>query len=360
MDAYGAAVGFSKPWLNRILRSSTRLRLSTFTQFVESGVVRAEWLFCGTGPMTTEFNADEFGTLKIDAPHIVRSANTVFDTTTINPTVFDKLYRSAGQKISIPKNPQPAFGNIAQAIFAANTANKPVILYVSPALFKNGGNNLICEFIRKKWITAVVIPSALVEKDLRIKANVIGAVLRRAAFANIGAGEGLGNWAVYDKAARKNSILATAYDAGIPAFVQTTIGDCLTHMTPAIHGVNFGAVLGATAYVDALAFVELLNKAKFTGPPGVLLVVGSDFEPLLNSINVAWRCVNSTQNNKNNLVTACFTTPNFAATAALHWSNIFAYENINDLFAQLYAMCDLVYKGELSDVGKSSAGGINN
>jgi hypothetical protein len=358
LDAYGAAVGFSKFWMTRILNPTARLRLSTFTQFVESGVVRAEWLFCGTGPMTNEFEAESGGVFAVTSALTHNNPYALFDTTLVDPFVFDSVDAIPAPVTFTDAALDPAFIPAATAIFQAHSANQPVILAVEQDVLRAGCGRLVCEFMRRKLVNAVVLSGVAAELDLQLRPPAVANILRQAATAKLGAGEAFGRWGITDTARRESSILATAYDCSFPAFVRISIGEMLASVTPALYGVNFGAVLGTVAYIDTLALYEVFRLSTLGRTPGVCIVAGADVSSMRNTLKTA--------------LTVCRAVPHTDGTRPIligltndltkSWTYAYSGE-YRDVFTQLNSACAEVYKGVLQNVtndNRSKRGKTNN
>lgn len=332
MESYGAAVGFSKSWMHRILNSTARLRLSTFTKFVESGVVEAEWLFCGTGPMRKhKTDADTF----LPVNPAGGSSQPLFDTALIDPELFAKN-KTPSASLANPLRPVdqilPAIKGLARDMFEARLAFKPVLLYVTDNLLELGCGPLICAFLRNKWITAIALPSSAVSADLQLPPTELAAILNNAAVRNIGAGEAFGNWALTGAERRANSVISTAYDMGLPVFVQTTIGDSLMHVAPVVAGTKFNAAVCMTAYVDMLAFIEFIRTATNGGASSVFIYTGPDSSSASNVLTMA-------------LAASCATPRHVFAAPIMSYINDSTWESYSEILSQLYSACEAVYKG---------------
>jgi len=330
IEAYGKAVGFSREWMYRILNSTARLRLSAFTQFVESGLVRAEWLFCGTGPMFNNFDTDINGVFAPAGPTKINGANPTFDTTLVAPDIFDATRVLPECRPQTTKEPIEQYISSAEKMFAASSAGAPIVLYLSEDVLKDGCGAIICNFLRKKWITAVILPCSAVATDTGCSHAELGDLIKKGAASGLGVGETFG------RHCRRftTSVLAAAYDLSMPGLVHVTLGNSLMHMTPAIGGTSFGAAIGATAYVDMLSMAELMRQAEAGTVPGVLLLTGDTkaFVKLLATTNTVSR----------NL-------PELPQSAAIVTNLSLKHDGIAGgycrVFSALYSACELVYKG---------------
>ena len=264
--------------MHRILNSTARLRLSTFAKFVESGVVSADWLFCGVGPMNNKLDVENTKTFTENVKGT--SVYPLFDTTTIAPDLFD-VALTHREHAELPElTPPPDYIKAAHSIFQASTAGAPVILYLDADAIFAGCGAIVNEFLRKKWINAVILPCCATLQDLGCSSATLIDVLKRAAVTGTGVGEAFGLWAMptlrYNKEEerrlRASSVIATAYDLNIPCFVHVSMGNSLMHFAPATADTNFGATIGSTAYTDMLGIAELIRQIEASPTPGVFLV----------------------------------------------------------------------------------------
>lgn len=242
----------------RILNSTARLRVSTFTQFVESGVVSAEWLFCGTGPMSPRLPKDP-GVVAPEIATKINSAYPVFDTTLAVPWLNETGAIQAFSG-SVPQELPPAYLKLANDLFKLRAANLGVIMYVDVDVIQAGCGWRVHEFLRNKHVTGLVLSTAAAVCDLWPVTDLAATVLD-AGRRGLGGGEAFGQMAAGNSELRETSLLAAAYDLGVPVLVHTSIGESVTHAAPALCGAHLGAALGVIGYIDMLAFIELLHGA---------------------------------------------------------------------------------------------------
>lgn len=282
LAAYADAVGLTEHWLRRILNNTTRFRVSTFIKFVESGLVSAEWLFCGTGPMISRPDRQD-ALVAYTRPITPNSRYAVFDTLALEPGLPKKPKKVAclvpNKKLIRECIP------VALQLFAARVANRPVVLFLSHLAVKAGVAPIVLELIQKKYVTGIALtgPAAVIDYAAAKKDPVdiadLADVVKTAAAHGVGLGEGIGRWGFLPGDKRERSILAAAYDSSVPATVHTTIGDSLFHMCPALYSIEFGAALGSTSYVDALVFTAQVHKMSGLDPS--LFIVSGEEEPAL-------------------------------------------------------------------------------
>jgi len=273
--AYAEAVGFSEYWLRRILSAHTRFRVSTFMQFVESEIVSAEWLFCGTGPMLPDdTRITEISSYK---PVLgIQSRHPIIDTTLLAPPVAPICSR---RKVIKPSAEHLAgLKGLAQAVFLARSAHMPVILFLSVESLSPSTVPIIADLLQQRIVTSIAMSTAAAFSDIlraqKIKDSAaINSTLKLAALNGVGFAEGVGRWGFQAADDRAESILATAYNLNVPAVVLANFGDSGLYANPAIGGASFGADIGATSYVDFLVFLNLV--AELEGDPAGLFIDAS-------------------------------------------------------------------------------------
>lgn len=275
MEAYARAVGFSEEWLKQILRFKTRFRISTFINFVESGVIAAEWLFCGTGPMVARKDRhDDVQGFTPIAP--INSCYPVFDTRACAPYLPKPVKKFMAVKPGEPTHVSAQLA-LAKDVFLARSLGQPVILFLDEADIRAGVAPIVIELIQRKYVSAVALTSSAAALDYysakqsSADSSALLDTIRLAAAAGVGFGEGVGRWGFIPDDMRNRSIIAAAYDLSVPATVHTTIGDHAFHSCPALYGAEFGAVLGSTSYIDLLVFIEHVC-ALAAGTHGVFII----------------------------------------------------------------------------------------
>lgn len=288
IEAYARAIGFTAHWLNHLLYSNARMRISAFAKFVESGVVAAEWLFCGTGPMLIDKNRydDMAGYIP---PVPINSRYPVFDPTLSQPGSFAFSSRTSAAPASA--DALPALVPLAKAIFAARANNKAVTLFLNTDAIAANILAPVIALLENKYVTSIAMTGNAAIADImaayrsNAAAFALAAPLKLAASAGVGFGEAFGRWGLSGAANREVSIIARAYDLGVPVTVHTLLGESAFHAYPAISGAELGAVLGATSYVDLLIFTAQIHQMA-GDPPGVFIVAGAN-HPGLQLLSVA-------------------------------------------------------------------------
>lgn len=290
LAAYGEAVGFTEHWIKRILNENTRLRMTTFTQFVESGVVSAEWLFCGSGPMlANDCRKDDIAAYV--PPVTINNAAPCIDSTMLGvPGLLEMQPIMQPDEYVVTKDAM-AFLPLARATFHSRANEKPVILFVNSDVICAGVTPIIKSLLANKVITHIAMTSSAAVADYQLaKADTtdltgFNTALKIAANSGVGIAEGIARWGLAPTDNRDMSLLAAAYDSGASASVHTTFGDTAWHLVPAINGAEFGSILGATSYVDLLAFTQQVFSLA-GDPPGTFIVAGAA-KPALQILSTA-------------------------------------------------------------------------
>lgn len=258
-------------------------RLTFLLRLARSGVVNAEWLLCGTGPISGE--GPDTPRL-VDVPPFLCAAHATFDPA-------DVQYRPhAVTKVPAAKlsTPEVAIGaiSLARAVHAARVAHRPVLLYLDANAVQDGASAIAAELLRKGYVTGIACSSAAAQADL---AQVIygGNLdtffvpqldgLQRAAYLaaaqGTGYGEALGRWGYPVSDRRGDSFIATAYELKCPITIHAQLGEAAYHLFPAKGGAEFGAALGAASYADLRIFAAQVRQC-CEHPGGVFIAVERD------------------------------------------------------------------------------------
>lgn len=279
MAAYAGAVGLSEHWLNRILLEDARLRISMFSQFVNSGVVTAEWLFCGAGPMLASDRRKD-AIEPYTAPTAIAASNDVLDVTLLVPPPPIAIQPFITPDDYIATKEAMQFLPIVRATYHSRANNKPVILFLNADVIEAGVTPIIQTLIRQKIVTHVAMTSAAAVADFyaglsnQFDPSGFVSALRIGANAGMGMAEAIAKWGLAESDDRSRSVLAFAYDNGAEASVHTVLGDTPLHLLPANGGTDFGMLLGALGYVDLLQFAKKVCDTA-GDPPGTIIVAGS-------------------------------------------------------------------------------------
>lgn len=278
VSAFGKRLGVKKYRFRDALAGEHSFGMPILLRVVKLGFARAEWLFCGTGPMQPAEDATAAPPLEL-ATDVV-SSHPHFDTFQVQY----ELPRSA--PIPTIAEVSPSEDDIVRArlIHAARSSSKPVVLFLGHAAIAENVGPLVNTMLEKGYITGVALSSAAAMRDferavlggrsshddrLRELAPLNVAALRAAA-SGMGYGEALGRWSFPLASNRAASVLARAYELQRPATVHLTLGDSMHHLFPATHAATLGAALGAASYVDMLIFAAEARQMAGT-PSGILI-----------------------------------------------------------------------------------------
>ena len=252
--------------------------LLQLSRVVQMGLVNAEWILCGTGPVRpTDAPKTEASFALSDR---MVSSHALLNT-------LDVQYeqpRAVGVQVVERAAWDEQDVNLARRIHQARVANKPVVLFLGHDAVAANCGPVVAKMLTKGYLTGVALSSAAAMRDFE-RALFGGpasqhdrlvelAELNRAAVLGaiwgVGYGEVLGRWAFPRRTLRADSVLATAYELNVPATVHVTLGDSMPHFFPAQHAAELGAALGAVSYVDMLAFAEEVRQMA-GDPSGVFL-----------------------------------------------------------------------------------------
>lgn len=242
-------------------------QLSFLLRIARSGLVNAEWLLCGTGPIVNNFSETP---RPVNTPNFLHTAHSAFDFAEVQYQPYqlqpDVVRRNANADLS-------AALPLARAIHATRVAHRPVILYLDVHAVQDGAGATAAEFLRKGYVTGVAASAAAAQADL---ARVVFggnpgtafvpelAELQRAAYLaaehGIGYGEAIGRWSYPARAQRHDSFIATAYELNKPVTVHAALGEAEYHFFPAVGAAEFGAALGAASYADLRVFTDQVRQ----------------------------------------------------------------------------------------------------
>lgn len=262
-------------YFKSVLRGPLTPTLNFVGNVVKSGVVSADFLLCGVGAPLCVMQDDE------DATAVqLQNPDGCFDTSAVR-------YATESERVQPVFQGLPRFDAllpVARAVYAARSANKPVVGFVPAQTILRGDASAVIELLRKKYLTAVVLSSAAVVRDVELarfggcaKTTPLAQQLidindaaRLAASSGTGYGEMLGRCCFLNNSYRDLSVLAAAYDVGATALVHGALGDGINHWFPAVGGAKLGAALGAACYTDMLIFGGTI-AACFGSPAGVYI-----------------------------------------------------------------------------------------
>ena len=186
-----------------------------------------------------------------------------------------------------------AFRSIVESIAQAHKRSKPVIMAMGAHVIKCGLSPIVIDLLRRRIVTAVAMNGAGAIHDSEIAlfgktsenvvegllAGTFGTTVETADFVNgcalrarvegLGFGEALGKGLCESKAPHGDrSILASAYQLGIPVTVHVSIGCDVVHM----HASADGGAIGESSLRD---FRILAGAMAGLGNGGVLMNIGS-------------------------------------------------------------------------------------
>ncbi len=200
----------------------------------------------------------------------------------------------------------PGLKELADAIVKAKKNKKKVILMIGGHVVKTGMSRYIIDLMKRKIIDHIAMNGAVSIHDFELAligetsedvatniedgtfgmAEETGAYMNEA--INKGAKEGLGYGTIIGKMIYQKdlkhkdiSILANAYELGIPATVHVAIGTDIIHQHPSCDG----AAIGKATYEDFKIFTDSLSKLD----EGVIINLGSAVimpEVFLKSITI--------------------------------------------------------------------------
>lgn len=278
IGAFARAVKIHRETASDILRGKTTPQMLVLIKLIRSRLVNAEWLLCGTGPISP----DELG----ESPHFelareINSSHAFLD--------------SAAVQFALPRpvqaSPPLAPGKLtedallqARVIHQARSHRKPVVIFLGRAAIEQNIGPVVVQLLRKGYVTGVALSSAAAALDFeqalfggcaahnsrRVELAELNRAAVRGAQAGLGYGEALGRWSFPASSQRDQSVIAAAYELNVPATIHLTLGDAPAHFFPANNAAELGAALGAVSYVDMLIFAEEIRQMAGT-PSGVFL-----------------------------------------------------------------------------------------
>lgn len=178
------------------------------------------------------------------------------------------------------------FKDFIRSIQKAKSRNKPVIFAMGAHIIKVGLNPVLIDLMKWGWIDALAMNGAGIIHDFEIAyaghtSEDVGAQLKDGDFgmaketgemlnkainagsrANLGLGESVGKMISSSKFPHKNSsLLATAYDLGVPVTVHVAIGTDIIHFHPDVSG----AAVGKSTLNDFFLFCSLVERLEGGG-----------------------------------------------------------------------------------------------
>jgi hypothetical protein len=197
---------------------------------------------------------------------------------------------------------------LIDAVVTARRNEKPVVIAIGGHVIKCGLQPVLKKLIEAGVVTAVAMNGSATVHDYEISliggtSEDVGAVLHCGTFGmaeetgrdinralkngvadGIGYGEALGRFIVGNgNPYRTSSLLASCYEAGIPATVHVAVGTDIIHQHPDCDG----ATLGQATFTDFRLFTSVVSTL---GNGGVFLNIGSAVimpEVFLKALSIA-------------------------------------------------------------------------
>jgi hypothetical protein len=342
LKVFAAATGFGYDWLRNILDEHSRVRVSTLIRFAESGIVAPEWLLCGTGPMFKDAARADSHAL----PVVTQNQNSLFDTGAIAP-IRPVKFKLASVNKRVPAKLLTEISPLAQAIYSVRSADGPVIVYLDENAIKAGVGLLVLAALKAKFVTHIVMPTAAALTDVMAAQTVPDAAtvlyaIQLAANNGLGLAEGLSRWAFSPVDDRARSVLAASHAANFYPSVLADFGDSQLYANPGIAGAQIGAAIGATSYVDFLAFVKTVQSA--ANNCGLFINMGGldGFAKLKTAVAACNRAPNKPDFSH-------FHTAHLAPIPVNHKTTYAFLGNHSVLLAAVLQSCTTVYEGNPHD-----------
>lgn len=276
-----AAAGLPAAQAKRLQSAGALSNPDALGKFVSAGLVNAEWLLCGTGPI-----------LPSEPPSLCDNRLTLPTQFTSSFPVFSSLCVAAlrGEPGPAEKLLEPAaadvdnFVPVARRIHACRVAQKPVLLALGHQAIYFGLGQVVAEMLRKGYLTGLLFTGAAAAADLEMalfggravtpeplyEFGALHEAAKLAAVYGMGYGEALSRWAYPPTSNRQHSALSVAGELRLPATVHVAIGETTAHFLPAKHAAEVGAAIGAASYTDMLILTQQLPL--FVGEPAGLLL----------------------------------------------------------------------------------------
>ena len=270
IPVFARQLGVRTDRMRDMLEGEHSFQFPVLMRVVQRGLLNAEWLLCGTGPIAPEERHPTSPALFL--PSGFSSTHTYLNTVEVQ---YERPRRPKLLPAFVPTT-QLTTAAISQArlIHKARSHKRPVVLFLGETLLTAGFGPAVCEMLRKQYVTGIALSSAAALRDLEL--SIFGgrasqddrlselAALNSAALlsaqSGMGYGEALGRWAFTPTTRRKTSVVATAYELNLPCTVHLALGDSAPHFFPAKGGAELGAALGAASYVDMLVFADQVRQ----------------------------------------------------------------------------------------------------
>lgn len=332
--------------LYKIFRGEMRPTIRLVVHIASRLSVRVEWLTCGVGAVS----ASSPEPLSFQVTDKLQSSFAVFNTVESSAGIIHCATTPHLEIASETSDVRP-YHEIGKAVYLARIQNKCVGFFLGSDQFV--GTSVV-PFVLPFYLASI---ANLLVSTLRFAAadilNCVGsscfditAATKVAAARGVGYGEAVA-MSFPPTADRSQSLLIGAYDHGVPALIATEIGEIPAHIGPAFCGAEFGAALGAAAYIDLLILADRL-RSFFTG--GVFVVAGEPYrgvQLLLQQLPVLRVGLNS----EPKFTIAVFSGFNSEIETLIHYHGghvIFLGHPTTVAFTQLFQICNDVYAGKIS------------
>jgi hypothetical protein len=224
-----------------------------------------EWLLFGTGPIVKKFDAElEAADIQpFVLAHNIKTAYPIFtefapvDVITPRPVV---RYPDVV--------PSSAATRIAKAIYSAQAAGKPVLLFADAPAARTC-RKLIVRLLRQNSLACLAYTGRALEEEILTDAITLKVpiILRLGAQSGIGFGEAAQRWGGITKL----SPVWLARRHGVPFAAHVSVGEMASDLSEFSGAADTGAALGACAYVDALVLAGSIRRLLEAG--GVFLAL---------------------------------------------------------------------------------------
>lgn len=356
---FAAAAGVCYRHLYRIIYGQTRLTVNMAAQIVARTGIRAEWLLCGVGSVST---IDEIVSDGLTLPPRIASSVPIFDT--VAHCAGTEFFPS--EQILLDETPVcnlAPYEDAAGAIFAARVNSKPVGFFLGSAAFTVPAAQLVSPFFTAKYADFLVLTLSAVAHDLQATHAQtpidINSVARYAARRGIGYGEALGLVGFSPETDKQKSLIATLRDMNLPTIVSAEIGEIGRHTAPYIRGAEIGAAIGAAAYVDLLVYTEQIQR--FFGNPGGVMVVAGDCQRGVRMFLERLETLKLVEPQQSGFTFVLFSQPDDNIQTEIHIRGghvIFLDKPTITTFRQLFQTCTDVYAGKINHERRKSHSNI--
>ena len=281
------AIGMCYRQLYRVLIGHSQLSISMAAQLVSQLGVRAEWLLCGSGPVFACGDEPACAGRLTRIQSIYRAADPLEQLARGN--YFLPHPQLDANILTAPAVEQ--FEAAASNLFSARAQQKPVWFFLDDAHFTPAATEAWAQFFHKRYgtVLSVTLPAVCADMANAGCAGVdINYLALHAAAINAGYGETLCSRGFVDAKNRDCSVLLAAHSANVPVLAHVELGVTPNHVQPTTAAPEFGAALGAAAYIDFLVLSAQL--AGFFSEPGGVVVITGDHQRAVNLVATQRHC----------------------------------------------------------------------